>query len=72
MARLTIDEQREGLRTLHDLAMDCVDEWEEFVDSLYGLALYSEEDKRAYRERVRVARETYKALLARLDASGEE
>ena len=32
----------------------------------------SEEDKRAYREGVRVARETYKALLARLDASGDE
>ena len=31
-----------------------------------------EEDKRAYRERVTLARHTYAALLARLDASGEE
>ena len=38
----------------------------------YGSTEYSEEDKRAYRERVTLARHTYAALLARLDASGEE
>ena len=72
MARLTTDQQREGLQVLLDLATERADDWEEFVDSLYGLALYSEEDKRAYRGRVMLARHTYAALLARLDASGDE
>ena len=38
----------------------------------YGSTEYSEEDKRPDRERVTLARHTYAALLARLDASGEE
>ena len=72
MARLTTDQQREGLQVLLDLATDRADDWEEYVNGHYGSTEYSEEDKRAYRERVTLARHTYAALLARLDASGEE
>lgn len=72
MARLTTDQQREGLQALLDLATERADDWEEYVNGPYGSTEYSEEDKRAYRERVMLARHTYAALLARLDASGEE
>ena len=48
------------------------DDWEEYVNGPYGSTEYTEEDKRAYRERVMLARHTYAALLARLDASGDE
>lgn len=72
MARLTTDQQREGLQILLDLATERADDWEEYVNGPYGSTEYTEEDKRAYRERVMLARHTYAALLARLDASGEE
>lgn len=72
MARLTTDQQREGLQVLLDLATERADDWEEYVNGPYGSTEYTEEDKRAYRERVMLARHTYAALLARLDASGEE
>ena len=72
MARLTTDQQREGLQVLLDLATERADDWEEYVNGPYGSTEYTEEDKRAYRERVTLARHTYVTLLARLDASGEE
>ena len=72
MARLTTDQQREGLQILLDLATERADDWEEYVNGPYGSTEYTEEDKRAYRERVMLARHTYAALLARLDASGDE
>lgn len=72
MARLTTDQQREGLQVLLDLATERADDWEEYVNGPYGSTEYTEEDKRAYRERVMLARHTYAALLARLDASGDE
>ena len=72
MARLTTDQQREGLQVLLDLATERADDWEEYVNGPYGSTEYTEEDKRAYRGRVMLARHTYAALLARLDASGDE
>ena len=72
MARLTTDQQREGLQILLDLATERADDWEEYVNGPYGSTEYTEEDKRAHRERVMLARHTYAALLARLDASGDE
>ena len=67
-----MDQQREGLQVLLDLATERADDWEEYVNGPYGSTEYTEEDKRAYRERVMLARHTYAALLARLDASGDE
>ena len=72
MARLTTDQQREGLQVLLDLATERADDWEEYVNGPYGSTEYTEEDKRAYRERVMLARHTYVVLLVRLDASGDE